>query len=94
MAHFVGLDVRLLTHPLWRRRCLKTPSGLDFPIIVIQEAGLDGFWIHGAAVRRDREPRGGRCVDPDLAPASAGEDRPDRRAVVEPDQWQQGRRDQ
>ena len=32
----------------------------------------------GAAVRRDREPRGRRRLDPDLAPASAGEDRPDR----------------
>src|SRR5205814_4715330 len=31
-----------------------------------------------AAVRRDREPRGRRRVDPDLAPRSAGEDRPDR----------------
>src|SRR5258707_1994728 len=31
----------------------------------------------GAAVRRDREPRGRRRLDPDLAPASAGEDRPD-----------------
>jgi hypothetical protein len=94
--------VRLLAHPLWRRRCLKTHlgprrplsapiwvrsclagtvtqnladyrsvtwgrgedvqalgsggrgfsrkavarTGRDFPIIVIREAGLDGFWIH------------------------------------------------
>src|SRR4051794_11852296 len=32
----------------------------------------------GAAVRRDREPRGRPRVNPDLAPKSAGEDRPDR----------------
>src|SRR5215467_6276048 len=32
----------------------------------------------GAAVGRDREPRRRRRLDPDLAPASAGEDRPDR----------------
>src|SRR5260221_6946411 len=30
----------------------------------------------GAAIRRDREPRGRRRLDPDLAPASAAEDRP------------------
>src|SRR4029078_13417935 len=30
-----------------------------------------------AAVRRDREPRGRPRLDPDLAPAAAGEDRPD-----------------
>src|SRR5260221_325455 len=32
----------------------------------------------GAAVRRDREPRSRRRLDPDLAPASTGEDRPGR----------------
>ena len=32
----------------------------------------------GAAIRRDREPCGRPRVDPDLAPRSAGEDRPDR----------------
>src|SRR5690348_6085374 len=32
----------------------------------------------GTAVRRDREPRGRPRLDPDLAPKSAGEDRPDR----------------
>src|SRR5947207_6882649 len=60
------------------RRKAAARTGRDFPIIVMQEAGLDGFWIHpGAAVRSDREPRGRRRLDPDLAPASAGEDRPD-----------------
>src|SRR5271169_6440843 len=34
--------------------------------------------LPGAAVRRDREPRGRRRLDPDLAPASAGEDRSNR----------------
>src|SRR4051812_20052163 len=28
------------------RRKAETRTGRDFPIIVIQEAGLDGFWIH------------------------------------------------
>src|SRR5215216_5707283 len=28
------------------RRKAATRTGRDFPIIVIQEAGLDGFWIH------------------------------------------------
>ena len=57
----------------------RARTGRDFPIIVIQEAGpgrlLD---LPGAAVRRDREPRGRRRLDPDLAPASAGEDRSNR----------------
>src|SRR5205823_8497757 len=59
------------------RRKAMARTGWDFPIIVIQEAGrlLDP---PGAAIRRDREPRGRRRLDPDLAPASAGEDRPDR----------------
>ena len=26
----------------------KARSGQDFPIVTIQEAGLDGFWIHRA----------------------------------------------
>src|SRR6202158_3329731 len=29
---------------LWRKAAART--GRDFPVIVIQEAGLDGFWIH------------------------------------------------
>ena len=28
------------------RRKAAARTGRDFPIIVIQEAGLDGFWIH------------------------------------------------
>jgi hypothetical protein len=31
------------------RRKAAAWTGRDFPIIVIQEAGLDGFWIHRAA---------------------------------------------
>ena len=34
------------------RRKAFTRTGESLPIIVIQEAGLDGFWIHRAA-RRD-----------------------------------------
>ena len=28
------------------RRKAAARTGRDFPVIVIQEAGLDGFWIH------------------------------------------------
>ena len=39
------------------RRKAAARTGRNFPIIVIQEAGLDGFWIPpGAAVRRDPSP--------------------------------------
>src|SRR4051794_9746229 len=73
-------DVSGLLHRFTElRRKAAARTGRDFPIIVIQEAGLDGFWIHRVpAVRRDREPRGRPRIDPNLAPSSAGEDRPDR----------------
>jgi transposase len=29
-----------------RKEKARARTGRDFPIIVIQEAGLDGFWIH------------------------------------------------
>src|SRR6266478_6272038 len=62
---------------LWRKAAARTSR--DFPIIVIQEAGLDGFWIHRVLQSEGIESHcGRRRVDPDLAPASAGEDRPDR----------------
>jgi transposase len=32
-------------------------AGQDFPIIVIQEAGLDGFWIHRALEQEGIESR-------------------------------------
>ena len=58
-----------------RRRMRK-----DFPIVVIQEAGLDGFWIHRVLEQEGIESH---IVDPsldyDLASTPAREDRPDRR---------------
>src|SRR5215208_2041367 len=40
-------DVSGLLHRFGElRRKAETRTGRDFPIIVIQEAGLDGFWIH------------------------------------------------
>jgi hypothetical protein len=62
---------------------LKEPSGAwgkNVPIIVIQEAGLDGFWIHRALQQEGIESH---IVDPsldyDLAPIPASQDPPDRR---------------
>ena len=37
---------RLLRRFAELRRKAAARTGRDFPIIVIQEAGLDGFWIH------------------------------------------------
>ena len=42
-----GGDVSgLLTRFLRLRERARKRTGKDFPIIVIQEAGLDGFWVH------------------------------------------------
>ena len=35
---------------LRRKACART--GKSFPIVVIQEAGLDGFWIHRVLLER------------------------------------------
>src|SRR5271157_4203272 len=51
----------------------------SFPIVVIQEAGLDGFWLHRAGAGRSRKPRCRSGLDCDVAPAAAGQDRQDRR---------------
>src|SRR6516162_4551307 len=47
---------------------------------LLSSRGRSGWLLAppGAAVGRDREPRRRRRLDPDLAPVSAGEDRPDR----------------
>ena len=37
---------------LRRKACART--GKSFPIVVIQEAGLDGFWIHRVLLVRNR----------------------------------------
>src|SRR5690242_16240469 len=40
-------DVSGLLHRFAELRCKAAArTGRDFPVIVIQEAGLDGFWIH------------------------------------------------
>ena len=61
------------------RRKAAARTGRDFPIIVIQEVGLDGFWIHRALQNEGIESHVVDAgLDPDLAPASASEDRPYR----------------
>jgi hypothetical protein len=59
------------------RRKAAARTGRDFQIIVIQEAVLDGFWIHLVLQSEGIESHV-VDADPDLAPASVGEDRPDR----------------
>src|SRR4051795_11822748 len=49
----------------------RARTGRVFPIIVIQEAGLDGFWIH-----RVLQSEG---IESHVPAASAGEDGSDRR---------------
>jgi transposase len=39
------------------RRKAAARTGRDFPIIVIQEAGLDGFWIHRVLLQRREQSR-------------------------------------
>ena len=57
--------------------------GVQIKAIVIQEAGLDGFWDSSLAARqRDREPRRRRGFDRGRPAASAGQDRCDRRRVA------------
>jgi len=50
---------------------LLARTGRSFPIIVIQEAGLDRFWIHRVLRRSDRR----RGAGPGLAGPQAGEPR-------------------
>ena len=55
-------------------------TGKSFPIVAIQEAGLDGFWLHRVLEKEGIESH---VVDPgldcDVAPAAARQDRQDRR---------------
>jgi hypothetical protein len=57
----------------------RARMGRPLPLVVMQEAGLDGFWIHRVPVRDGIEP----CRRPRLnrhrPSAPTGEDRPDRR---------------
>ena len=62
---------------LRRKACART--GKSFPIVVIQEAGLDGFWIHRVLLSEGIESHVVRCsLNCDLAPAASGQDRQDR----------------
>jgi len=54
-------------------------TGRTFPIIVIQEAGLDGFWVHRLLHNEGIESYGRSGFDRDLAPTAASQDRQDRR---------------
>jgi hypothetical protein len=56
----------------------RARTGRDFPIIVIQEAGLDGFWIHRVLQSEGIESHVVDAASILTAPAPAGEDRPDR----------------
>jgi len=55
-------------------------TGKSFPIVTIQEAGLDGFWLHRVLQSEGIESH---VVDPasdcDVAPTAARQDRQDRR---------------
>jgi transposase len=64
------------------RRKAKERTGTDYPIITIQEAGLDGFWLHRALQREGIEshvvdaasiatPRRRRCVKTDKVDGEA-----------------------
>ena len=54
-------------------------TGKSYPIVVIQEAGLDGFWIHPfSGEGGDREPRGRRGLDRGFAASSPRQYRQDR----------------
>jgi transposase len=51
-------------------------TGKSFPIVVIQEAGLDGFWLHRVLQSEGVESH---VVDRNVAPTAARQDRQDRR---------------
>ena len=62
------------------KRKASERTGKSFPIVVIQEAGLDGFWLHRVLQkRRRRKPCRRSVVDRDVAPTAARQDRQDRR---------------
>ena len=71
---FAGLMERLAQ--LQEKARLRT--GQSFRIIVVQEAGLDGFWIHRALQNEGIESRRRRGLNCNVAPAPEGKDRQDR----------------
>jgi transposase len=51
-----GGDIAGLVTQFWRlRERAHKRTGKNFPIIVIQEAGLDGFWVHCVLERESIE---------------------------------------
>jgi transposase len=58
------------------RNKMLSRTGTHFPFIVIQEAGLDGFWVHRVLQRESFE---GHVVDP----ASIATSRRRRRAKTD-----------
>ena len=68
-----GGDVaRLLERFAQLRKKALARTGKVFPFVVIQEAGLDGFWI-ACFGRGDRKPRRRSCLDHDITSAAASE---------------------
>ena len=62
------------------KRKASERTGKSFPIVVIQEAGLDGFWLHRVLQSEGvRKPCRRSVVDRDVAPTAARQDRQDRR---------------
>ena len=58
-------------------RKAEVRTGQIYPIITIQEAGLDGFWLHRVLQQEgDRKPRGRSGFDRDAAAAQARQDGP------------------
>ena len=62
------------------RTTAERRTGRPVEVLVIQEAGLDGFWLHRLLERqRDREPCRRSRLDRRQPAASPGQDRHDRR---------------
>ena len=71
-----GGDVAELLERFARlREKARARTGKVFPFVVIQEAGLDGFWIDRALQNKGiRKPRRGSGLDRDIPSAPACED--------------------
>ncbi len=69
----------LLDHFAQLQRRTEVRTGQSFRIISVQEAGLDGFWIHRVPrTRRRRELRRRPSIHCHLTPPPPGKDRQDR----------------
>ena len=61
------------------QRKAQARTGQHFPLVVIQEAGLDGFWVHRVLEgRRDRKRPRRSGFDCRLAAQASRQDRQDR----------------